>query len=103
MPRNKKYRLSALAKDDLQSIFKFTIAHWGEVQARHYAQKLSDGFDMLSNEPESGFVRQELNEQARSFPVGNHVIYYSINNDFENCIEISRILHQSMDFERFFE
>ncbi len=33
-----KYRLSALAKNDLNAIFKYTIQSWGENQAQKYAK-----------------------------------------------------------------
>lgn len=99
MPQNKKYRLSALAKQDLMDIFDFTIAHWGEQQAMHYAQILSAGFDLLAENPETGQIRDDLLKHARSFPVGSHIVFYSIQPQTPNGIEIARVLHQSMDYQ----
>ena len=96
---NKKYRLSFQAKQDLLAIFEFTITHWGEKQARIYAQQLSDGFEMLSDNPRVGKSRNELFENAMSFVIGSHIVFYSINQNQENNIEVARILHQSMDFQ----
>lgn len=103
MIKDKKYRLSSLAKNDLISIFDFTIQNWGKGQARQYAKKLSHGFEMLSNSPEIGKTRNELYENALSFNIGSHIIFYCINQQLDTKIEISRVLHQTMDFESHFK
>ncbi len=97
LPTN--FRLSALAKKDLNNIFKYTIRNWGEVQAKEYAQKLSDGFDLLSQKPNIGKSRENLYQSALSLPIGSHIIFYAINKDLDTKIEIARILHKRMDIE----
>jgi len=99
MKRPTNYRLSALAKKDLSAIFKYTIHNWGEAQAREYAQKLSDGFDLLSKKPNIGKSRDDLYPSALCFPIGSHMIFYAINKEIDTSIEITRILHQRMDIE----
>jgi len=96
------FKLSALAKNDLENIFKFTIRNWGEIKAREYAQKLSDGFVLLSQSPKIGKQRNDIYLNALSFPVGSHIIFYSINNNIDSKIEIARVLHKQMDIEKLF-
>ena len=96
------FRLSALAKEDLNSIFKYTIQNWGEVQAKEYAQKISDGFHLLSKKPTIGKSRNDLYPNALCFPIGSHIIFYEINNDLDTGIEIARILHHTTDIESLF-
>ena len=100
MSNKNNYRLSDLAKQDIQSIFEYTIENWGEKQARVYALKLSDGFDLIAQSPKVGTSRNKLYPNALSYIVGSHIIFYAINSD--SNIEIARVLHQSMDFERHF-
>ena len=102
MENRQNYKLSALAKKDLLAIFNLTIQKWGESKAREYAQKLSNGLDLLSQSPEIGKSRNELYPNALSFPVGSHIIFYAINNELNTNIEIARVLHQHMDFEKQF-
>jgi len=96
------YKLSALAKKDLNAIFRYTIKNWGENQAKEYAQKLSDGFFLLSRKPEIGKSRDDLYPHALSFPIGSHLVFYAINKCLDSNIEIARILHQKMDIKRQF-
>jgi len=96
------YKLSALAKEDLLAIFNLTIQNWGESKAREYAQKLANGFNLLSQSPEIGKTRNELCPNALSFPVGSHIIFYAINKELNTNIEIARVLHQHMNFDKQF-
>jgi toxin ParE1/3/4 len=100
--QNNNFRLSALAKNDLLSIFSFTLQNWGEDQARVYAKKLSNCFEMLAQSPNIGTKRNNLFNQALSFSMGSHIIFYRENKPLKTQIEIARVLHQSMDFEKHF-
>jgi len=91
MNRPTNFRLSALAKKDLNAIFKYTIQNWGELQAREYAKKISDGFDLLSKKPTIGKSRNDLYPNALCFPIGSHIIFYAINKGLNKRIEIARI------------
>ena len=102
MNRPTNFRLSALAKKDLNAIFKYTIQNWGELQAKEYAQKISDGFDLLSKQPTIGKSRNDLYPEALCFPIGSHMVFYAINKNLDTSIEIARILHKRMDFASLF-
>jgi len=50
----------------------------------------------LAANPESGRRRDEIYVGAKSFPSGNHIIFYRIS---ANGIEVARVLHQRMDIQ----
>lgn len=95
----KPYRLSDLADDDLLSIFLYTIEKWGEEQVPVYLGRLDQAFALLAGNP---FVvrsksREDLATRCRLFSVVHHFIAYRPEDDH---ISITRILHESMDFEQ---
>lgn len=94
----KKYKLSLQAEEDLLKIFLTSLEQWGEKQAEKYANDLHECFNMLSEYPDMGMIREELTEKPKSFVKGEHIIFYrKVNNE---RIEIATILHQSMDIKR---
>jgi len=100
MSNKNNFRLSDLVKQDLKSIFEYTIENWGEKQARIYALKLSDGFDLIALPPQVGARRSKLYLNALSYTIGSHIIFYAIYSD--SHIQIAGVLHQSMDFDKQF-
>ncbi|MCF6299841.1 MAG: type II toxin-antitoxin system RelE/ParE family toxin [Proteobacteria bacterium] len=102
MSNKNKIRLSDLAKQDLLSIFNYTIENWGEEQARNYAQRLSNCFDLLAQSPDIGSQRNNFFKNALSFSVGSHIVFYTKDNDPDSHLEIASILHQSLDLEQHF-
>ena len=57
---------------------------------------------MLAKSPDIGTNRSDLFDNAMSFLVGSHIIFYIKNSQLNANIEIARVLHQSMDFEKYF-
>ena len=94
----KKYRLALQAEEDLLNIFLIGLEHWGEKQAEKYSNDLHECFNMLSEYPDMGINRDELNEKPKSFVKDAHIIFYRMAND--GLVEIATILHQSMDVKR---
>jgi toxin ParE1/3/4 len=88
-----KYRLSALARADLDDIAEYFAQHnpgagerlLGEIRAR---------LKFLTAQPRIGAPRDELRPGLRCFVVGKYVIYYLIQ---QKVIEVLRIIHGSRD------
>lgn len=91
------YHLRALARDDLEAIWHYTVEQWGAEQAESYLALLLACFGELSENPEIGRPRDEILPDLRSFPQGRHVIFYEIGS---KAIEIVGIVHQSADVNR---
>jgi len=93
------FRASSYAEEDLRSIFRYTIRKWGFDQADTYLELLSVARERIVANPflPGSKSRDDLAPGCRSFPCGKHVIFYRLR---DNTVEIARILHESMDFER---
>lgn len=93
------YRLSKLADEDLLSIFRYTIETWGPDQVSIYLQLLESARDQLAENPlrVGSKAREDLAPGCRIFRAGKHFFVYRIKG---GIVEIARILHESMDFER---
>ena len=91
------YRLSKFAEQDLADILRYTIKTWGMNQGAAYFQLLAVARTSIVNNPvlPGSKTRDDLATGCRSFRVGKHLIFYRVLGD---CVEIARILHQSMDF-----
>ena len=93
------YTISEYAEEDLLNIFLKSIKNWGSSKALEYSQMIDEAFTQLSENPDMGKSRDELFPGALSFPVGSHLIFY---RKTDNQIEIARVLHKRMDYERHF-
>lgn len=94
------YKLSEFAEEDLRLITVKTIEGWGRTQAEKYVLLLHEVMIKIASTPDIGRNRPELFENAMSFPVQKHIVYYW---KVEAGIEIARILHQRMDVLAAFE
>jgi len=94
------YRLRERAKIDLGAIWRYTDKHWGETQADRYYHELLTCFEELVKNPLIGKERNDVIPGTRSFPQGQHVVFY-ITEPFG--VEIIGIPHQSEDVEKHFE
>lgn len=92
-----KIRLRARARSDLAQIYAYSLTEFGEDVARRYKADIDDVLSRLSNYPELGAGAAKLGADVRSYPVGQHRIYYRIG---ETHISIARILHKRMDAKR---
>jgi len=89
--------LTPKAKADLDDIWDFTIARWGMVQAEKYVRDLWAAMEQqvsdLANSIDIGDVRPGY----RKVRAGSHIIFFKVTTD---GIDVVRILHQKMDFNR---
>jgi toxin ParE1/3/4 len=91
------YRLSPRAQDDLDEIWDYSEAQWGTDQAETYARQLQRAFETLAIHPTRGRSCDRIRKGYFRLSAGSHVIFYRMAGD---AVDIVRILHQRMDFER---
>lgn len=90
-----KFTLSQLALDDLKSIARYTEDQWGWGKRDIYLKQFDDTFNMLAETPTLGVACDLILLGYSKFPQGSHVIFYRLLAD--DALEITRILHKSMD------
>jgi len=91
------YKLTNKAKDDLLSIGRFTLKHWGEIQRNFYLKQLDHCFSQITENSMLGMGCEFIAEGYRKLPQGSHVIFYKQNQ--AGTVKIIRVLHKSMDVE----
>jgi len=89
-----EYRLSRDAAADMAELGRYTQRRWGPQQRLIYLRNIKRRMSMLAARPLIGMARDELEIGLRSFPVGQHVIFYC---ETDYGIEIVRVLHMSRD------
>jgi toxin ParE1/3/4 len=88
------YGLRTLAREDLESIWRYTLEQWGPEQAERYLGAMFTCFEDLVADPRLGRERGAAKPGYWSFPQGRHVVFYVIG---ESRIEVIGIVHQSAD------
>ena len=91
------YILTEKSQHDLKEIARYTTKKWGAKQRQKYLAQLSASFKKIVNNPQTGRTCPELKGQPRKLHIGRHIIFY---RPIAEGIEIIRILHDAMDFER---
>ena len=92
------FRLTLLAEMDLDGIGAYTLGMWGMDQAVSYLTKLDTTFAALAQVAALGKDRSDLRPNLLACPCNRHVIFF--RRDGQGDVEILRILHDSMDFQR---
>ncbi len=92
-----RLELSQLAQADLAGIRHYGVEQYGFGPAIAYIDSIERAFRQLLDFPESGIRHKRYNGIVRSLSCHNHRIYYDIADD---AIVILRVLHKSMDAER---
>ena len=92
------YELAPMAAQDVEDIFDYTEGEYGFDQAVDYVSGLEELFQGLVENPEMGKARNEIKAGLRSFPKGQHIIFYRI---LDKHIRIVRVLHASRDLTKF--
>jgi toxin ParE1/3/4 len=102
-------RLTAAAEGDFQHILRWTVAHFGEAQARTYAETLSAAIEALAAGPTTSGATQRHDitkglltlHVARQGRKGRHIVLFRVGLDQEReVIEVLRLLHDAMDLQR---
>lgn len=91
------YVLSPLAQADLSDIWDYTAAQFGEDQAETYVTTLRRAIEGVAANPLRGRRCDELRAGYFKVSSGSHVLFY---RQLADVIDVVRILHQRMDFDR---
>ncbi len=87
---------SAQAENDLINIWSYSYKKWGEKQADHYLDRLSEGFELIAANPNLTYLRKEFAKPVYIYPYEHHLIIYVI---LDKTINVIRVLHESMNVE----
>lgn len=91
-------RLSPKAKVDLSEIWDYTCTEWGAEQAEKYVRDLWNVMQgQIQDLPKSVDI-SDVRKGYRKVRSGSHVIFFRVSSD--GVIDVVRILHQKMDFDR---
>ncbi len=77
-------------------IFSFIIAEDRTINADRFIDKLAKKYHWLTEFPEAGVLRDDLETNLRSFPVDRYILYYKVTN---KNLELIRVLHGSRNIE----
>ena len=89
--------LSPRAKLDLSEIWDYTLLEWGADQAEKYVRELWATMLTAASDPSRSVAIGEIRKDYRKSRYGSHVIFFK---ETGNGIDVVRILHQKMDFDR---
>ena len=92
------FRLTLLAELDLDGIGAYTLDKWGMDQAVVYLTRLDSTFAALAEVAALGKDRSDLRPNLLACPCNRHMIFF--RRDHRGDVEILRILHDNMDFQR---
>jgi toxin ParE1/3/4 len=95
-----RYVLSPRAEADLDEIWDYTARHWGAGQAERYVRPTGAVIQALAAAPHRGKICDHIREGYRKHPAGSHVIFYRL---LDGGIDVVRILHNRVDFDRHFQ
>lgn len=89
-----EYRLTPAAQRDLDSIFDYTVAQWGLVQAADYTDRIEQACNELAQAPLRAPACDAIRQGYRRRGVSRHVIYFRM---MDTGIIVVRILHKRMN------
>jgi toxin ParE1/3/4 len=92
-----RYIISPRAQADIDEIWNYTAEMWGADQAETYIRVLQAAIETVAKEPRKGRACDEVRKGYRKYPAGSHMVFY---RRARSGIDIVRILHRRMDFER---
>jgi toxin ParE1/3/4 len=92
-----RFVLSPRAQTDLEEIWDYTVARWGLDQAETYTRQLWECIKAVAARPSIGRECADLRPGYYKLPSGSHVLFYRLITD---GIDIVRILHERMDYDR---
>jgi toxin ParE1/3/4 len=91
------YVLANRAREDLREIWSYTADRWGVSQADRYVLGLHRAMEVVANDPDRARACDHIRTGYRKYSVAAHVLFIRV---IAGGVEVVRILHQRMDFER---
>ncbi len=92
-----RLELSRRAEADLDDIADYSVTEFGTERAVLYLDAIEQAFRRLVDHPQIGAQRAELGVTVRSYPAGEHRIFYEVRKD---AVFVIRLLHKVVDMER---
>jgi toxin ParE1/3/4 len=92
-----RFVLTPRAQTDLDEIWDYTVERWGFDQAEIYTRQLWTDITTVADRPSLGRDCSEVRVGYRKYASGSHVLFYRLTTD---GIDVVRILHERMDYER---
>lgn len=86
-----RYRLTGVADEKVDSIYEYSILHFGEAQADTYFLGLHDMFDLLAENPLIGREEPELGDGVRRFLYRSHIVFYRLVPDGVLIIDLKGV------------
>jgi toxin ParE1/3/4 len=96
-----KLRVARSAVADLDEIWAYLAEKESIEAAERLVGLLTGRFMFLAKNPAAGRSRSELHKGLRSFPVGNHQIYYK--QEKNGIVRILHVRHAARDEAKLFE
>jgi len=93
----RRYVLSPRAQLDLDEIWDYTARRWGIEQAEAYIRQLWQDIEAVAANPASGRACPEVKAGYYKFRSGSHILFFRLT---KRGIDVVRILHGQMDFEK---
>lgn len=90
--------LSPKAKADLSDIWDYTCSEWGVEQAEKYVRELWAAMQEQTRDLTKSVDIGDVRKGYKKVRSGSHVIFFKVTRD--GVVEVVRILHQKMDFDR---
>ena len=90
--------ISSKAISDLENIWIYTVDKWSKEQADRYYALLIDEIEFLCSNYYTGKSAEYIRPGYRVSFVKSHIIFYKIID--EQKLEIIRVLHQSIDIDK---
>jgi toxin ParE1/3/4 len=91
------YVLSPRAQRDIDDIWDYTASHWNVRQAEIYLRQIQHAIETVAAEPKIARSCDDIRPGYWKYPAGSHVLFFRLTDDGINVV---RILHSRMDFER---
>lgn len=91
------YVLSPRAQADIEDIWDYSATQWGVKQAEIYIRKIQVVIEHVAAEPGIARSCDAIRPGYWKYPAGSHVIFFKL---MPGGINVIRILHGRMDFER---
>jgi toxin ParE1/3/4 len=91
------YVLSPRARSDIEEIWDYTAGRWNVRQAEIYVRQIQHAIETVAAEPKLARSCDDIRQGYWKYPTGSHVLFFRMTDD---GIDVVRILHNRMDFER---
>ncbi len=95
-----EYRLAPAAREDMETVWLFSLTKWSAQQTERYVDNLTDAFASLADNSGVGTACDHIREGYRRYPVKRHMVYYRKTS---YGIEVMRVLHAQMLASRHFQ